>query len=127
MRLPETLIGTLAFLIALVVFSYKEMYEVGNRRGHYRAFISLLRNAMSWEAATKTYGNINVPAFLIWGDKDWSRPREREHDRSLIPCAQMVTVENGGHSLTARQSGCSHQTAQDGRPENSDLSPGGTP
>ena len=77
----------------------KEMYNVGNRRGHYRAFISLLRNASSWEAATETYGNINVPVLLIWGEKDWSRPSEREHDRGLIPGAQMATVENGGHFL----------------------------
>jgi pimeloyl-ACP methyl ester carboxylesterase len=77
----------------------KEMYEVGNRRGHYRAFISLLRNAASWEAATEAYGTINVPVCLIWGDKDWSRSNEREHDRSLIPGAQMATLENGGHFL----------------------------
>ena len=77
----------------------KEMYVVGNRHGHYRAFISLLRNAESWEAATKVYGNINVPVYLIWGDKDWSRSAEREHDRSLIPGVQMTTVENGGHFL----------------------------
>ena len=77
----------------------KEMYEVGNRRGHYRAFISLLRNAASWEAATEAYGNINVPVCLIWGDKDWSRPSERERDPSLLPGAKMVTVENGGHFL----------------------------
>ena len=32
----------------------KEMYLVGNRPGHYRAFLSLLRNAESWETATKT-------------------------------------------------------------------------
>ena len=75
------------------------MYEVGNRRGHYRAFISLLRNAGSWEESAKLYGNISVPVCLIWGDKDWSRPSEREHDRSLIPGAQMVTIENGGHFL----------------------------
>lgn len=77
----------------------KEMYKVGNRSGHYRAFISLLRNAASWEAATEGYGNINVPVCLIWGDKDWSRPSEREHDRGLIPGAQMATVENSGHFL----------------------------
>ena len=77
----------------------KEMYAVGNRSGHYRAFISLLRNAASWEAATKVYRNINVPVCLIWGSKDWSRPSEREHDRSLIPGAQMTTVEDGGHFL----------------------------
>ena len=77
----------------------REMYEVGNRSGHYRAFISLLRNAASWESATKVYRNINVPVCLIWGGKDWSRPSEREHDRSLIPGAQMTTVEDGGHFL----------------------------
>jgi pimeloyl-ACP methyl ester carboxylesterase len=75
------------------------MYAVGNQPGHYRAFISLLRNAASWEAATAVYKDINVPVCLIWGDKDWSRPGERDHDRSLIPHAQMTTVENGGHFL----------------------------
>ena len=77
----------------------REMYSVGNRPGHYRAFISLLRNAASWEAATQVYGNINVPVCLIWGGQDWSNPSEREHDRSLIPGAQMTTVEDGGHFL----------------------------
>jgi pimeloyl-ACP methyl ester carboxylesterase len=77
----------------------KEMYVVGNRRGHYRAFISLLRHAASWEAATDVYGNIDVPVCLIWGDKDWSKPSEREQDRSMIPGVQMTTVEDGGHFL----------------------------
>jgi pimeloyl-ACP methyl ester carboxylesterase len=77
----------------------REMYQVGNRRGHYRAFISLLRNAASWEAATEAYANIAVPVCLIWGDRDWARPGEREHDRNLIPGAQVATVENGGHFL----------------------------
>ena len=36
---------------------------------------------------------------LIWGDKDWARANEREHDRSLIPGAEMVTVKDGGHFL----------------------------
>jgi len=77
----------------------KEMYLVGNRRGHYKGFISLLRHAASWEAATKEYRNINIPVLLIWGDRDWSSLDEREHDRGLIPGVQVVTVENGGHFL----------------------------
>ena len=77
----------------------REMYEVGNRRGHYRAFVSLLRNAASWEAATQAYRNINVPVCLIWGDKDWARSGEREHDRALIPGAQVATVKDAGHFL----------------------------
>jgi pimeloyl-ACP methyl ester carboxylesterase len=77
----------------------KEMYLVGNRAGHYRAFISLLRNAASWEAATRVYGNIRAPVRLVWGDKDWARPSEREYDHRLLPGARVVTVENGGHFL----------------------------
>lgn len=77
----------------------KEMYSVGNRPGHYRAFLSLLRNSESWEKASKIYANINVPTLLIWGDQDWSTPREREDDRRLIPGTQTATVRNGGHFL----------------------------
>lgn len=77
----------------------KEMYLVGDRRGHYQAFISLLRHARSWEAATDVYQNINVPALLIWGDQDWSKPGERERDRNLIPSAQVATIKDGGHFL----------------------------
>ena len=77
----------------------KEMYEVGNRRGHYRAFINLLRNAVSWETATAAYGSINVPVCLIWGEKDWARAHEREHDERLLTGAQTVTIKNGGHFL----------------------------
>lgn len=77
----------------------KEMYRVGNRPGHSRAFIRLLRQSASWEAATGSYKNINLPVLLVWGNKDWARPGEREHDSSLIPTAQVETVENGGHFL----------------------------
>jgi pimeloyl-ACP methyl ester carboxylesterase len=77
----------------------QEMYLVGNRPGHYRAFLSLLRNAESWETATKDYGRIEVPVLLIWGDRDWAKPSEREHDRAPIPNAQMTMLEHGGHFL----------------------------
>jgi pimeloyl-ACP methyl ester carboxylesterase len=77
----------------------REMYEVGNRRGHYRAFISLLRNSASWEAATGIYRNITVPVSLVWGDEDWADPAEREHDRALIPGARVTTLRGGGHFL----------------------------
>ena len=77
----------------------KEMYAVGNRRGHYRAFVTLLRNGESWEAATKDYGRIATPVLLVWGDKDWARPSERQYAHSLIAGAEMKTIEEGGHFL----------------------------
>ena len=77
----------------------KEMDEVGNRRGHDRAFISLLRNAASWETATESYRNIKAPVSSVWGERDWSTPAERERDHSLIPGAETTTLENSGHFL----------------------------
>ncbi|MEP6850996.1 MAG: alpha/beta hydrolase, partial [Acidobacteriota bacterium] len=77
----------------------KEMYDVGNRPGHYRAFARLLRNSKSWQSATEIYGNIQLPVHLMWGAQDWSKLNDREHDRELIPGARVVTIENGGHFL----------------------------
>ena len=77
----------------------KEMYLAGNRKGHYRAFISLLRNAGSWQMATKDYARIRIPVLFLWGSQDWARPDEREQDRLLVPGAEMVTIEHGGHFL----------------------------
>jgi pimeloyl-ACP methyl ester carboxylesterase len=77
----------------------KEMYRVGNRRGHYRAFIALLRNAASWERAAQEYSRIRVPVLLIWGEKDWARDTERELDGRIIPRARMVTIKRAGHFL----------------------------
>jgi pimeloyl-ACP methyl ester carboxylesterase len=76
-----------------------EMYRVGDRPQHYRAFISLIRSAQSFEQAQQDYGRVRVPVLLIFGDKDWSRPAERERTRSLIPDAAMRTVGGGGHFL----------------------------
>lgn len=77
----------------------KEMYLAGNRRGHYRGFVRLLRNAPSWERARSGYGNIDVPALMVWGAEDWARPEERRVDESLVPGVHMVTVKGGGHFL----------------------------
>jgi pimeloyl-ACP methyl ester carboxylesterase len=76
-----------------------ELYRVGNRPWHYRAFISLLQNAESWEQAQQQYGRISVPVLLIYGDRDWSRPSEREGTASRIPNVMMKTVAGGGHFL----------------------------
>lgn len=77
----------------------RELHQVGNRPGHYRAFIALLRNAKSWEAAREQYGRIDVPVLLVYGDKDWSRIAERERTRASIPNVVMRTIEGGGHFL----------------------------
>lgn len=75
----------------------REMYLVGNRPGHYRGFVHLLRNASSWERSRSEYGNIDMPMLMIWGAEDWARRDERGVDESLVP-GDVVSVE-GGHFL----------------------------
>jgi pimeloyl-ACP methyl ester carboxylesterase len=91
--------GGVADPVSIPPVLLKEMYKVGSRPGHYRAFLSLIRNAESWESAAKTYGRIEVPTLLIWGEQDWATAAEREHDRTLIPNARTMTISRGGHFL----------------------------
>jgi len=97
----------------------KEMYRVGNGPGHYRAFLSLLRNSASWETAAKDYARIEVTVLLVWGAEDWARPAEREHDRKLIPGVETITIEGGGHFLAldpAARLGPGHRQVRGTRP-----------
>ena len=78
----------------------REMYLVGNRRGHARAFASLVHHWPGWERARSEYGKIARPVFLLYGDHDWSRPAEREADAAAIPGARMRVIPNAGHFLS---------------------------
>jgi len=77
----------------------EEMYLVGTRPGHYRAFLNLLRHASQWDEARTHYGRITVPVLLVYGDRDWSRPQERQATLRAIPQARIETVAGGGHFL----------------------------
>jgi pimeloyl-ACP methyl ester carboxylesterase len=77
----------------------RELYRVGNRPGHNRAFMSLIHHWPSWERARQEYGSIDRPVLLIYGDRDWSREHEREAERRGLPGATTRVVPNAGHFL----------------------------
>jgi pimeloyl-ACP methyl ester carboxylesterase len=78
----------------------EELYRVGNRKGHYRAFMSLIRESAGWEKLRAEYPSIDRPVLLLYGDRDWSRTDEREANAAAIPGARMRVVENAGHFLS---------------------------
>jgi pimeloyl-ACP methyl ester carboxylesterase len=80
-----------------------QLYAMGLRKGHYRAFINLIRNARHWEAAHQAYGQVSVPVLIVYGDRDWSRPDERERTVNAVPGARVETVAGGGHFLPVDQ------------------------
>jgi pimeloyl-ACP methyl ester carboxylesterase len=77
----------------------REAYTVGCRRGHYRAFLNLIRRADQWDDAKAEYGKITVPVLLIYGDQDWSNEAERRSTFEKIPGARLEVISNGGHFL----------------------------
>ena len=77
----------------------REIYEVGSRPGHIRAFMSLVAHWAEWEKPRAEYDKIDVPVLLVYGDHDWSRPEEREANQRGIPRARMTIVKGAGHFL----------------------------
>jgi pimeloyl-ACP methyl ester carboxylesterase len=77
-----------------------EFYEVGERRGHYQGFLSLLSHERRWAEARNLYSRIKIPTLLIYGGQDWAPVAQRERTGGLIPGVVVRTVGDGGHFLT---------------------------
>lgn len=92
--------GGVAHADALTEGFLKQLWESGLRKGHYRGFINLIRNAYKWEEARKEYARIKIPVVLVYGEKDWSHENERKRNLDEIPGAKLETVKNGGHFLS---------------------------
>ena len=75
----------------------REMYRVGNRKGHYVALMSLVRHWPEWEQARREYGAIQRPVLLLYGAEDWSREAERESNHRAIPGSRMRIIPDAGH------------------------------
>jgi pimeloyl-ACP methyl ester carboxylesterase len=51
------------------------------------------------QAARGRYAEVTAPVHLIYGDKDWSRPSDREANRRLLPRAEFIQVRNASHFI----------------------------
>ena len=80
----------------------EELYEVGARAGHYKAFLSLLSHERFWSRAKEEYPRIEVPTLLVYGSQDWAPEPLRQDVRRRIPTAANVDL-NGGHFLSLDQ------------------------
>jgi pimeloyl-ACP methyl ester carboxylesterase len=76
------------------------IYEVGNRRGHYQGFMSLVHHFPDWERTRDEYAGITCPVSLVYGEKDWSRVEEREEEQRFVPRASLSVVPNAGHFVS---------------------------
>jgi pimeloyl-ACP methyl ester carboxylesterase len=80
-----------------------ELRRVGRRRGYARVACEIYRNVDSMIAARALYGRIGAPVTLIYGDADWSHPREREANVALLGGARSIPLSNTGHFAALEQ------------------------
>ena len=50
-----------------------------------------------WSDARQKYSGVAAPVTLIYGEKDWSRPSERERTAASFQNVKVVTLPNAGH------------------------------
>jgi pimeloyl-ACP methyl ester carboxylesterase len=99
----KVLDGAMANPNALPRAFREEMFAVGERPGHYRAFLNLIRHMPLWRKTHAVYGQVRLPVLLVYGDHDWSRDAERQATLQEIPGARLVMVKDGGHFLPMDQ------------------------
>jgi len=76
-----------------------ELLKVGRHPGYPTVARSVYANLSSLIAARSRYADAGVPVHLVYGEKDWSRPSDRQANRQLLPSAEFVQVPDAGHFI----------------------------
>ena len=76
-----------------------ELLRVGRRPGYSTVARSESAALPSFIAARSRYPNVKAPVHLVYGEKDWSRPSDRQANKDLIPTAKFTQVSNAGHFI----------------------------
>jgi pimeloyl-ACP methyl ester carboxylesterase len=76
-----------------------ELLKVGRREGYPTVSRAVYRSLPSLAAARVRYPEVTAPVHLIYGEKDWSRPSDRQANRQQLPDAEFTQVPNAGYFI----------------------------
>ncbi|MEU0026196.1 alpha/beta hydrolase [Streptomyces sp. NPDC006335] len=76
-----------------------ELLKVGKRPGYPAVARAVYQALPSLIAARSRYPEVKAPVHLVYGEKDWSRPSDREADKRLLPGADFTQVPEAGHFI----------------------------
>ncbi len=74
-----------------------ELRKSGRRKGYPRVARAIYRSLKGFQRARQRYPQVSAPVALVYSERDWSRPRERDHVAGLLADVQRVTLPNTGH------------------------------
>ena len=74
-----------------------ELRKSGRRKGYPTVARAVYRSLKSFAKARDRYRDVAVPVTLVYSDRDWSRPAEREHVAGLLTEVERITLPDTGH------------------------------
>jgi pimeloyl-ACP methyl ester carboxylesterase len=81
-----------------------ELLRSGRREGYSRVARAIYRSLEGFNRARKRYPKVTAPVILVYSDRDWSRPAERDEVASSLKVAQRITLPNTGHFSSLERS-----------------------
>ena len=74
-----------------------ELRKSGRRRGYPRVARAVYRSLKGFVKARERNRDVPVPVTLVYSDRDWSRPAEREHVAGLLADVERISLPDTGH------------------------------
>jgi pimeloyl-ACP methyl ester carboxylesterase len=97
--LSKILQGGLSDKSALREDYVDELLRVGQRPGYPTVARGVYQALPSLIAARSRYPEVKAPIHLVYGEKDWSRPSDRQANKMLLPAADFTQVPKAGHFI----------------------------
>ncbi|MFD5234104.1 alpha/beta fold hydrolase [Streptomyces qaidamensis] len=101
--LTKILQGGLSDKTALREDYVDELLQVGKRPGYPAVARGVYQALPSLIAARSRYPEVEAPIHLVYGEKDWSRPSDREANKKLLPAADFTQVPTAGHFIAVER------------------------
>ncbi|MBV9350628.1 MAG: alpha/beta fold hydrolase, partial [Mycobacterium sp.] len=74
-----------------------ELLRSGRRKGYSRVARAIYRSLNGFNRARRRYPEVSAPVTLVYSERDWSRPAERDQVASSLADVQRVTLPRTGH------------------------------
>ena len=74
-----------------------ELLRSGRREGYSTVARAIYRSLGGFIRARRRYPEVRVPVTLVYSDRDWSRPRERDQVAAFLADVQRITLPRTGH------------------------------
>lgn len=74
-----------------------ELLRSGRRKGYSRVARAIYRSLKGFTRARHRYPEVSAPVTLVYGDRDWSRPAERDQVASSLADVHRITLPRTGH------------------------------